>query len=226
MALLELPIFPLPLVLFPGASQLLHIFEPRYRQMLADCLEGDERFGISWVDGKGREDVPPEVGTIGCIARVQASTPLPDGRSNILTVGEDRYTILAYLQTEKPYRMARVETFGDDPTDSDTPELGQRVSRLHGRLRAALSALNDLASNPVEAASDPTALSFQVAAELELESAFKQELLVMRSTRRRLEALEQVLRRITADLGPRAEVHVRARKNGKGGSNATIVQGS
>src|SRR5205807_1315981 len=85
----ELPIFPLPIVLFPGAPQPLHIFEPRYRELLADCLAADRRFGIAYVPAEyppGSEPLP-RAGDVGCVALIQNTQGLPDGRSNILTVG-------------------------------------------------------------------------------------------------------------------------------------------
>jgi Lon protease-like protein len=227
MPVLALPIFPLPLVLFPGAPQLLHIFEPRYRQMLTDCMEGDGRFGLSWVEEGSGSDPEPEPGAVGCIAHVRASTPLPDGRSNILAVGEDRYVLLQYLNSDRPYRMAQVETFEDDPDgDSATGELRDRVAGLFGRFTTAVSALNDASAIPVDQAESATTLSFRVAAALELDGRAKQELLALRSCRRRLETLERLLRGAIADLAPRAEIHVRARRNGKGGSHAAIVRHS
>src|SRR5258705_13557132 len=91
----ELPIFPLPLVLFPGARQPLHIFEPRYRQMLADCLAGDQRFGMTYT---AREEGPPSQGAeaplpggVGCVAGIRSSQQLPDGRANILPEGDQRF---------------------------------------------------------------------------------------------------------------------------------------
>jgi Lon protease-like protein len=227
MAVLELPIFPLPLVLFPGASQLLHIFEPRYRQMLADCMDGDRRFGISWVEAQPDQDPSPPVGAVGCITHVRAQTGLPDGRSNILTVGEDRYTLLAYLQTDRLYRMARVETFDDDAQSTEgTSELCARLSEIFRQFTAALGSLSDAPTTPLEIPEDPKALSFQVAAALEIEPRTKQELLTLRSVRRRLESLVGLLRAATEELGPRADVHVRARRNGKGGANAAIIGGT
>ena len=89
----ELPIFPLPLVLFPGGSQPLHIFEPRYRQMLADCLAGDRRFGIAYVAAPAANiiDTVPSPGDVGCVAVILSSQQLPDGRANIITKGEMRF---------------------------------------------------------------------------------------------------------------------------------------
>ena len=226
MPVLQLPIFPLPLVLFPGTPQLLHIFEPRYRQMLADCMAGDRKFGISWVDASDGPDPAPVVGSVGCIAHVSAHTELPDGRSNILTVGEHRYVLRAYLETDLPYRVARVETFDDDPESAEgTEDLRARVVEGFRRFTAALAALNDATPSAAEIAEDPGALSFQVAASLEINAEAKQELLVVRSIRRRLEALERRLRAATDELAPHADVHVRARRNGRGGPHATIVRG-
>jgi Lon protease-like protein len=226
MALLELPIFPLPLVLFPGASQLLHIFEPRYREMLADCMKGTERFGVSWAETEGKQDPSPEIGTVGCIAHVRATTPLPDGRSNILTVGEERYTLRAYVPSTKPYRVAEVETFEEERADPADRELADRVGQGFHRFTAVLNALNDSATTAPERSEDPTELSFQVSAALQLEPKLKQELLALTSTHQRLETLDRILKAVTAELGPRAEIHLRARKNGKGGANAAIVRGT
>ena len=106
-----LPLFPLPLVLFPGVPLPLHIFEPRYREMLADCLAGDRRFGIVFA----AEDDPegPRRGAVGCIAVIQSSETLPDGRSNILVVGGDRFAIARLVAGVRPYLLGEVVTYGD-----------------------------------------------------------------------------------------------------------------
>jgi Lon protease-like protein len=222
-----LPIFPLPLVLFPGAPQLLHIFEPRYREMLSDCLDGDRRFGVSWVDPSAEPDPAPPPGSVGCVAYVRARTALPDGRSNILTMGEDRYVIRGYVDSGKPYRMASVDTFDDAPESADGVDLiSRRVGDWFRRFAAATSALNDEGTDPPELPDDPKALSFQVAAALEVEGRRKLDLLTMTSTRQRLEALEQLLRATTVELSSKAEIHVRARRNGRGGADAAIVKGT
>lgn len=76
----ELPIFPLQLVLFPGALQPLHIFEPRYRQLLADSLAGDRRFGIAYAAETPARDPTPQPGDVGCVAEIRSTQDLPDGR--------------------------------------------------------------------------------------------------------------------------------------------------
>src|SRR4026209_3016345 len=88
----ELPLFPLPVVLFPGMPMPLHIFEPRYRKMLSDIRAGDNLFGLSSVAAPAPRggEIPP-AGHVGCVAEVTETQNLPDGRSNVLTVGVIRY---------------------------------------------------------------------------------------------------------------------------------------
>src|SRR6266700_3005557 len=117
----ELPILPLPIVLFPGAPQPLHIFEPRYRQLLADCQDGDRRFGIAYVapDGAPAAEPAPSAGDVSCVALIRSIQPLPDGRSNILAVGERRFVLRRWVEREppRPYQVAEVEEFDDEPVE-------------------------------------------------------------------------------------------------------------
>jgi ATP-dependent Lon protease len=83
----ELPIFPLGVVLFPGMPLPLHIFEPRYQQMLSDLGAGNGLFGLSYFDPDDSEREVPPVGHVGCVAEVTDTQSMPDGRSNILTLG-------------------------------------------------------------------------------------------------------------------------------------------
>lgn len=103
----RLPLFPLEVVLFPGTPLPLHIFEPRYRTMLADCLAADERFGLL---PPARDGSPPLSGTVGCIARIRASHELPDGRSNIVVVGERRFLLRQALTADSPYLIGLVDS--------------------------------------------------------------------------------------------------------------------
>src|SRR5690349_640678 len=96
----ELPLFPLPVVLFPGMPMPLHIFEPRYRQMLADIRAGNNLFGLSYFDAASTDkDIPP-TGHIGCVAEVTETQGLPDGRPNILTVGVVQYELDGYVDRD------------------------------------------------------------------------------------------------------------------------------
>ena len=120
---MRIPIFPLSVVLFPGTPLPLHIFEPRYRQMLADCLAGDRRFGITPA-GAARE--APDPGMVGCTAEVRVNQELPDGRSNIVVLGGDRFVVTELLDEPLPYHVASVEPFDDDPTTAAGRRGGRR----------------------------------------------------------------------------------------------------
>jgi len=211
----ELPIFPLPIVLFPGATQPLHIFEPRYRNLLADCLDRDRRFGIAYVAPDKASDPAP--GDVGCIAHILTTQFLPDGRSDILTTGEQRFVLVEWLATDRPYRMARVEEFVDEPGEAaESEELAINVRRDFLRVMEALE------QDPPELPIDPEALSFRVAATLELEAPGKLALLAIRSTTVRLRRLAAVLQPLAADAERRAAIRHHARSNGKGGAHPQI----
>ncbi|HXF96198.1 MAG TPA: LON peptidase substrate-binding domain-containing protein [Gemmatimonadales bacterium] len=213
----ELPIFPLPLVLFPGARQPLHIFEPRYRRLVADCLRGDRRFGIVYAAARPEPDPAPEAGSAGCIALIRAAHPFPDGRSTILTEGERRFTLLEWLPHDVPYRVGRVEEFDDDPEDpAELGTLATEVREHFGRLSRAVSAFAVGAEAAHDLPADPVRLSFVVAAALDLEAEAKRALLSTRSTSSRLRRLATLLRVVAQDAERRAVVRRRAQGNGRG----------
>src|SRR5215216_1179354 len=97
----ELPIFPLPLVLFPGVPLPLHIFEERYRRMLVDVTSSHRLFGLPFMSEDAPGGRPPD-GHVGSVAEVVEVQPLPDGRSNILTVGVVRYRLESYVDEGEP----------------------------------------------------------------------------------------------------------------------------
>src|SRR5256714_10520525 len=113
----ELPIFPLPVVLFPGMPMPLHIFEERYRTMLSDIRAGDNLFGLSYFDPSASEKDMPPAGHIGCVAEVTETQALPDGRSNILAVGIVRYRVKEYVERGDSYLVVRASYFEDDEED-------------------------------------------------------------------------------------------------------------
>src|SRR6478609_7685853 len=121
---MRLPLFPLSVVLFPGTPLPLHIFEPRYRQMLADCLAADRRFGIT---PAGSEQEAPDPGMVGCTAEVRVNQELPDGRSNIVVLGGDRFVITTLVDDPAPYYVAAVQPFDDEP---GTTPAAERVALL------------------------------------------------------------------------------------------------
>ena len=210
----RLPIFPLPLVLFPGAAQALHNFEPRYRQMLADCQAGDGQFGISPVVAQPRH--PPPRGSVGCTATIQTVVPLPDGRSNIVVAGGSRYAVARYIDTDRQYLVAEVEDVGDAPWYDDEA-VTQLAAEVRDRFLRYLAALGQAKEELVGAAppEDAGGLSFAVSAALDLDLAVQVRLLELRSTAARLELLRDVLAPLTQSARQRALVHRQAKRNGR-----------
>jgi ATP-dependent Lon protease len=214
----RLPLFPLDVVLFPGELLPLHIFEPRYRQLLSDCLEGDERFGITPAG-------TPGPGTIGSVARIRATEPLADGRSNIVVLGEERFGVRALLEEGTPYLVATVELFEDQAGTAPLPAELAELRRLGGDLRTSLGILADRPGEAPEWADSAELLSFQVAALAETDIDTRVRLLRGRSTRDRVRTLIEILPDLITGVQGRAEVHVRARFNGKGHHGSDLDTG-
>jgi ATP-dependent Lon protease len=210
---MRLPVFPLSVVLFPGTPLPLHIFEPRYRQMLADCLAGDRRFGITPTGG---QQEAPDPGMVGCTAEVRVNQEQPDGRSSIVVIGGDRFVVDALLDDPAPYYIASVRTFDDDPATLPPPERIDQLRAAFVRYAALVRELSDVEPSEPELPEAPLALSFHVAAALEVETRIRQRLLVERSTARRVEALLLVLPMLIAGAEQALVVHRRAHTNGRG----------
>jgi Lon protease-like protein len=168
-----IPIFPLPnAVLFPSVFLPLHIFEPRYRQMVADTLAADRLIGMvllqpGWeLEYEGRPAVYP----VGCAGVMTHAEPLPDGRYNIVLRGLQKFRILEE-HDDRPYRQARVETIVESAPD-DAALL--RVART--RLEALL-ATDAGSDSPVPSAMPDEELVNALAQYMELEPIEKQALL-------------------------------------------------
>ena len=212
----ELPLFPLPIVLFPGTPQPLHVFEPRYRQLLADCLDGDRRFGLSVVHPENGGGEAPQPGEVGCSTIIRSHNLLPDGRSNILVVGEQRYVFKRLLERDRLYLVGRVEFFHDcESHDSDLPSVAARVRKLFTQLVNVSQELGT-PSDPLGLPDDPELLSYHVAAALEIDLAAKENLLRLTSTKIRLEQLRDLLKPAIVRAARRSSVRRVAKGNGKG----------
>jgi len=209
----RLPIFPLPLVLFPGSAQGLHIFEPRYRQLLADCRAGDGRFGVSPMVGE--LELPP-AGSVGCTATIREVASLPDGRSNIVVGGGGRYAIDGYVDTDRMYLVAEVHDVDDEPW-FDHAAMAELAADVRERYLDYLAAMGQAWEGLPGAAppDDPGGLSFAVSAALDLGWEPKTRLLALRSTAQRLALLRELLGPLTDAARERAVLHHQARRNGR-----------
>jgi len=211
----ELPVFPLPLVLFPHMPLPLHIFEPRYRRMLADVRASNNLFGLSHFDPRAGADRPPP-GHVGCATEVVEVQALPDGRSNIMTVGVARYRVEEYVETGDPYLVARVEFFEDEEEDArllagraeEVADMFRRITRAMRTISGERGAPPDLPEG------EPERLSFVVAAVIEMDAPAKQGLLELRSTSRRLRRLYSLLSQAVESYEGRARVHEVSKSNG------------
>jgi Lon protease-like protein len=222
----ELPLFPLPVVLFPGVPMPLHIFEPRYRQMVADLRLRDNLFGLSYFDASAsaEQEAHPPAGHIGCAAEVTETEALPDGRFNILTIGLVRYRVEAYVDQGDPYLLGQVSFFEDEAEDQELlARRAQKVTDIFLRIARAVRILNDeRAALPELPETEPERLSFLVAAAVDLEAEVKQELLELRSTAERLKRLHHLLESVVSGYEKRARVHAIAKNNGHSGQKIDL----
>ncbi len=202
----------------------LHIFEPRYRKMLADIRATDNLFGLSYFDAVSSGQDAPPAGHIGCVAEVTETQALPDGRSNILAVGVIRYQVEDYIERGDSYLMVRVGYFEDDEEDSAALLASSReVASMFTRVANAIRVINDERSNlPDINDTEPQKLSFLVAAAMEIEIETRQELLELRSTSERLSRLSDLLARVVKGYEERARLHSVAKGNGHGGKKIEI----
>jgi Lon protease-like protein len=181
-----LPIFPLELVLFPGVPLPLHIFEPRYKEMIAECLDLKKPFGVVRASAEGVAD-------IGCTAEIlQVTKTYDDGRMDILTRGVDRFEVLE-VNEDRSFLQAEITLIQDEPGHPAQQVVEQAV-RLHAEI-AKLAGTE--VGGPEESASN---LSFLLAGSLPLDLDFKQQLLVTSSETKRLEAVVGYLEAVLPGL--------------------------
>lgn len=214
----EIPIFPLATVLFPGAILPLHIFEERYKEMVRFAIDHNGIFGLSFRDNAniGKETVP-EIGSVGCLAKINATMPLEDGRMNLISSGVLRYKITGYNQMV-PFLIARIETFTDEPEhDEELTHLFESLSKTSKQLVAAAQNLNETGAvfNP-DLPDDPEAFSLQIASMLPIENDLKQTFLEMTSTRSRLIRLKPLINSTLSNYNARLQMQERAKGNGHG----------
>jgi Lon protease-like protein len=151
------------------------------------------------------------------VARVEEARTLADGRSQIVVRGTERFTLQRFVAAPHPYHVGEVLPFPDE--DEPTAELAPLAADVRERFARAARAARALTDEPARLPplpDSPALLSFTVAAVIDLALSERQELLATPSPRARLEALDALLSRVLQPLEARAEVHVRAKANGRG----------
>lgn len=221
-----LPIFPLPVVLMPNELMPLHIFEPRYRQMLRDIKLEKNLFGLSYFNYETADSVNPETGSIGCVAEVRESQTFDDGRSHILTTGLIRYTLEKYVEADENYLVAEVSFFEDDAENIDILKpLAAEVLELFARVAAGAQEISgDRARLPDFSKASPQEISFIIAAAFNFSADLKYQLLKTRSTTERLESLRLTLQKSVKEVEENAEIKKIAKTNGHSKKKITLDQ--
>ncbi len=195
-----LPLFPLELVLLPGTPLPLHIFEPRYKEMIRECLATDAPFGVVRALEEG-------IAEIGCTAEIISVTKeYPDGRLDLVCEGRKRFEVLE-INRDRLFLQADVLMVPDEPGAAAQDERAKAV-QLHLEILSLAGAVQDLS------AADQNALSFYLAGSLPLDLDFKQQLLGMRSEAQRIQAVSTYLEGILPKLRRASRAREKAGGNG------------
>jgi len=195
-----LPLFPLDVVLLPGTPLPLHIFEPRYKEMIGECRADGSPFGVVRALEKG-------IAEIGCTAEIVSVTKeYDDGRLDLVAEGRTRFEVLE-LNQERSFLRANVLLV---PDESGGPSEDDRARAIdsHREILTLAGAVQDLS------AADPETLSFYLASSLPLDLDFKQHLLATRSEAERMQSLASYLQSILPNLRRAARARHKAGGNG------------
>lgn len=181
-----LPLFPLDLVLLPGVPLPLHVFEPRYKEMIAECLDEKKPFGVVRASSEG-------VAEIGCTAEIlEVTKRYDDGRMDILTRGVDRFEVLQ-VNEDRAFLQAEIMLIEDEPGVSPVQAV-ERAVQLHAEIIKLAGA------EPAQPDGNANNLSFLLAGSLPLDLDFKQKLLTTLSEAKRLEAVIGYLQAVLPGL--------------------------
>ena len=197
-----LPLFPLEVVLLPGTPLPLHIFEPRYKEMIRECLTNEAPFGVVRALEEG-------IAEVGCTAEIITVTKeYPDGRLDLIAEGRKRFEVVE-LNEERSFLRAEVLLVPDEP-GALVQEERVKAIQLHLEILSLAGAVQDLS------AADQNQLSFYLAGSLPLDLDFKQKLLAMRSEGERIQAVAAYLETILPKLRRVARARQKAGGNGHG----------
>jgi len=196
-----LPLFPLDLVLLPGTPLPLHIFEPRYKEMIGDCLDQNRPFGVV----RAKEG---SIAEIGCTADIVTVTKkYEDGRMDIVTQGRERFEVI-HVSHERSFLQAEVVYLQDEPGAATSEQVAEAL-KLHAEIMQLAEAAPDNATDL-----DSRLLAFHLAGSLPLDLDFKQSLLGLKSEAERLQAVITFFREILPTM--RRTLHVRRKAGGNG----------
>jgi Lon protease-like protein len=197
----EIGLFPLELVLLPTERVPLHVFEPRYKELVGECLREDREFGLLLEDEQGRR----EIGTRATV--VEVLQVFDDGRLNVVVEGQERFRLVE-LTDGRSFMTGDVEPVEDD----DDPPADADVTRVFELFRQLVDVAEADVDEPEEIVGP---LSFELAARIDFGHELKQELLELTSERRRLRRLAELIERAIAAIERERDVRDRASGNGR-----------
>ena len=210
---MELPLFPLNTVLFPGATLPLHIFEDRYKQMIGLCLQDKTPFGVVLIrkgNEVGERAEPFDVGTMAHILKAQH---LQEGRMNLVCLGGERFRVVQTLRDD-PYLVGEVEALNTTEEDDKAGELADDAGSLFAEYVRLYLAMSNQWARSIEMPSEPGMLADFIGSRLGVSVWTKQSLLEELSARRRLALEVQLLGDSIRDMTPRVESARTARWQG------------
>lgn len=201
---MEVPLFPLNTVLFPGATLPLHIFEERYKQMIGECIEEQRPFGVVLIrSGQevGGSAEPFDVGTTAHIGQVER---LDDGKMNLICTGGQRFRVVRTVDGA-PYLKGEIELIETaSEHDEETMDLAAEAGALFGEYVRLYLAISNQWTRSLDLPSDPDVLADFIASRTPVEARVKQGLLEELSAKKRLAAEKEILgeaiRQLTAQL--------------------------
>jgi Lon protease-like protein len=200
----RIPLFPLNVVLFPGEQLPLHIFEPRYRRMVRQCLDAKTPFGMLLA-------LPDGVVRVGCTAEtLEVIKHYADGRMDIITVGRDPFRVVE-LFSDDPLLEGHVD-YLEDTDSAPSPQARKQLTELYETCHTLLftGIPRDFDSVP------PAQLAYTIAAALPLDLLWKQQLLELRTESERQDRLSRYLRDWAPHLQKEEALRQRAGGNGGG----------
>ena len=202
---MELPLFPLNAVLFPGATLPLHIFEERYKQMIGRCLAEKSPFGIALIKSGEEVGGPAEPFDVGTTAQITGAQQLEDGRLNLVCLGGQRFRLIAAL-AEEPYLLCEVELLQSHAeSDPGTLELAHTARLLFADYLHLYLAISNQWARAVEMPSEPDRLADHIASRIAVDHQTKQGLLEELSAHNRLAREIDLLGSAIQEMAPRVD---------------------
>lgn len=200
----EIPLFPLNVVLMPGAPLPLHVFEERYKQMIDECLENETEFGMVLADEKGTREV-------GCTAKIlELVERFDDGRMLVLTEGSRRFRLKDIHSDRAIYLVGEIEFIEDEEPQPESAALAEECAGLLKRIvEAATESSADIEIEPPY-----RNLSFAIAGRIDFGVAARQQILELPTERERLEVVRTLMQQAIERLESQRKVQEKSQTNG------------